>query len=150
MKIALILTGSIAVLGAALPVFAALGDTVESVASDQKKFQARVKVTQSNGYSVHEMTADNGVAVNEYVSAAGKVFAVSWKGPVIPDLTQLLGSYFPEFQTSVRAGKVRNRRSAVVRNPDLVVESGGRMRDFSGRAYVNSLLPSGVGAEVIQ
>ena len=141
-----------AAFGAALPVLAALGDTLESVASDQRKFQARMKVSQLNAYSVHEMTTENGISINEYVSATGKVFAVSWKGPVIPDLTQLLGSYFPEFQTGVRAktGKARQRRSAVVRNPDLVVESSGRMRDFSGRAYINSLLPGGVGPEVIQ
>jgi Protein of unknown function (DUF2844) len=148
MKIAVLL--SMAALGAALPVWAALGDTVESVASDQKKFQARIKVSQLNAYSVHEMTTDNGIIVNEYVSPAGKVFAVSWKGPVIPDLSQLLGTYFPEFQSSVRGAKVRNRRSAVVRNTDLIVESSGRMRDFTGRAYLHSLLPSGVDAEVIQ
>ena len=38
--------------------------------------------------------------VNEYLSANGTVFAVSWRGPRPPDLSQLLGPYFAEYQTA--------------------------------------------------
>ena len=131
----------------ALPALAALGDTVESVATDQKMLRASIKVSQANGYTVHEMTADNGVVVNEYVSTAGKVFGVSWKGSTMPDLSQLFGLYFQEFRASL-PGKAR--RHAAVRSGNLVVDSRGHQRDFSGRAYVTSLLPAGVCAEVIQ
>ena len=74
---------------------------------------------------------------------------VYWTGPTIPDLTQLLGTYSAEFQTAVQA-QPRRRRAGVVRNPDLVVESTGHMRAFYGRAYVNSMLPSGVTAETVK
>jgi hypothetical protein len=32
-----------------------------------------------------------GTSVRRYVSPAGKVVAVAWKGPVMPDLRQVLG-----------------------------------------------------------
>jgi hypothetical protein len=37
-----------------------------------------------------------------------------------------------------------------VNDADLVIESGGHMRAWSGRAWLPSALPAGVGAEVIQ
>jgi hypothetical protein len=95
------------------------------------------------------MTSADGTVIREYVSPAGKVFGVSWNGPALPDLSQLLGSNFTEFQTGVRSQAGR-RRVAVVRNSNLVVESTGRTRAFSGRAYLNSMLPGGVTAEVVQ
>jgi hypothetical protein len=87
--------------------------------------------------------------IREYVTPAGKVFGVSWTGPTIPDLTQLLGTYNTEFQTAVHAKRGR-RDSAAVHNPDLVVESSGHMRSFHGRAYLNSMLPGGVTEDVVQ
>jgi hypothetical protein len=134
-------------LSAVTPALAGLGDTVESVATDQKKFQARMKVTQASGYTVHELTTDNGTVMNEYVSPAGKVFGVSWSGPIIPDLTQLYSSYFQQYSGNVKKG---SRRHVAVRTNDLVVEARGHQRDYSGRAYVISLLPAGVSPEVIQ
>jgi hypothetical protein len=136
-------------LAAALPGLAALGDMAVSVESDQKHFQARLKSTQVRDYTVHELSRDDGLVITEYVSRDGRVFGVSWKGPVIPDLSKLLGSYFTEFRDGVRSQAGR-RNAAVVRNGDLTVESGKRMRSFYGRAYVNSLLPSGLDQAVIQ
>src|SRR5262245_31822916 len=136
---------SAVLLVSALPCLAALGDTVASVAADQTHFQARIKSIQAQNYSVHEMTRDDGMVINEYVSSSGKVFGVSWKGPVIPDLSQLLGSSFSTFQDQVRAsGRQARRRGAIVRRGDLVVESGGHPRDYRGRAYLVNLLPSNV------
>jgi hypothetical protein len=100
-------------------------------------------------YTVHEISADDGTVIREYVSPAGKVFGVSWTGPTIPDLTQLLGTYNTEFQTAVHATRGR-RNSAAVHNPDLVVESSGHMRSFRGRAYLHTMLPSGVTQDVVQ
>jgi Protein of unknown function (DUF2844) len=77
------------------------------------------------------------------------VFGVSWKGPTLPDLSQLLGSNFAEFQNTLQR-KPGRRKAAVVRNSDLVVESAGHTRAFYGRAYLNSLLPDGVTQEVVQ
>jgi len=138
-----------ALTAAALPGWAALGGSVETVATDQVKFQAKRAITQMRDYNIHLISRDDGTLIKEYVTPAGKVFGVSWTGPTIPDLTQLLGTYSAEFQTSVRA-QPRRRRAGVVRNPDLVVESTGHMRAFYGRAYVNSMLPSGVTAEIVK
>lgn len=134
----------------ALPGFAALGGAEETVAADQAVFRAtRAAVSEQGTYRLHEMSRGDGTVVREYVNSAGKVFGVSWRGPVIPDLSQLLGSSFAEFQNSVHS-RQRNRRAAIVHNSDLVVESTGRMRAFYGRAYLNSMLPSGVTQETVQ
>ena len=129
--------------------FAALGGSEESVISDQVKFQASRRMVPEHGYRVHEISRGDGTLIKEYVSFDGKVFGVSWKGPALPDLSQLLGSSFGEFQNSVHP-KAGRRKTAVVRNSDLVVESTGHMRAFHGRAYLNSMLPDGVTQEVIQ
>jgi hypothetical protein len=134
---------------AALPGFAALGGTEDSVAADQVKFRASRRMVPEHGYRVHEFTRDDGTLIREYVSFDGKVFGVSWKGSTLPDLSQLLGSSFTEFQTTLQR-KPGRRKAAVVRNSDLVVESTGHTRAFYGRAYLNSLLPDGVTQEVVQ
>jgi len=134
---------------AAFPAWATLGGSAESVVTDQSKFHAKRAVLERRDYTVHEITRDDGTLIREYVTPAGKVFGVSWTGPTIPDLTQLLGAYNAEFQTAIRAKRGR-RSSAAVHNPDLVVESSGHMRAFRGRAYLNSMLPSGVTEDVVQ
>ena len=134
----------------ALPGFAALGGAEESVAADQQRFRVtRAVVSERGAYKLHEMSRGDGSLIREYVTPDGKVFGVSWKGPVMPDLSQLLGSSFAEFQNSVHT-KARNRRVAAVHNSDLVVESTGHARGFYGRAYLNSMLPGGVTQEIVQ
>jgi hypothetical protein len=135
----------------ASPGWAALGGSVESVAADQVKFQAKRTMAEMPGYSVHVISRDDGELIREYVTPDGRVFGVSWNGPAIPDLSQLLGSYSAEFHSTLLAQpKSFGRRPASVHNSDLVVETGGHMRAFQGRAYVNSMLPAGVSAETIK
>jgi hypothetical protein len=138
-----------ALTAAALPGWATLGGSTESVATDQIKLQARRAVREMRAYAVHEIRRDDGTLIREYVTPSGKVFAVSWSAPVLPDLSQLLGSYNIEFQGAVRAKRI-GRGAVVVHNPDLVVESGGHMRAFYGRAYLNSMLPNGVTSEIVK
>ncbi|MEO8048912.1 MAG: DUF2844 domain-containing protein [Acidobacteriota bacterium] len=134
---------------AASPAAATLGGSAESVATDQSRFHAKRSVVQRSNYTVHEITRDDGTLIREYVTPAGKVFGVSWTGPTIADLSQLLGTYNTEFQNALRSKRGR-RKAAVVRNSDLVVESTGHTRDFHGRAYLNSMLPSGVTEDVVK
>jgi hypothetical protein len=138
-----------ALLVVALSGFAALGGSEESVMSDQVKFQASRRIVPEHGYRIHEITRGDGTLIKEYVSLDGKVFGVSWKGPTLPDLSQLLGSSFVELKNMVHP-KAGRRKTAVVRNSDLVVESTGHTRAFQGRAYLNSLLPAGITQEVVQ
>jgi len=147
MKQALVLFAVLA--AAAIPGWAVLGGSAESVVTDQLKFHAKRAVVEMQDYTLHVISLDDGTLIREYVTPAGKVFGVSWSGPTIPDLTQLLGSYDAEFQNAVHA-KAGRRRTASVHDSDLVVESSGHMRAFLGRAYVNSLLPSGVTQDVVK
>jgi Protein of unknown function (DUF2844) len=133
----------------AFPAWAALGGSVESVETDQSKLHAKRAVVERRDYTVHEITSDDGTVIREYVTPAGQVFGVSWTGPTIPDLTQLLGTYNTEFQATIRSKRGR-RSSTAVHNADLVVESSGHMRAFYGRAYLNSMLPGGVTPEIVK
>lgn len=126
--------------------FGELGGDVSSVQADQARLSASLRVTREPGYSVHELRSAQGVVVKEFASNSGKIFAISWHGPWPPDLQHLLGSYFEEFQQGIQ-----NRRTAhvVVRHPGLVVEMGGHMRDFIGRAFLPEEMPRGVREEEI-
>jgi hypothetical protein len=86
---------------------------------------------------------NSGTVVREFAVSSGKVFAVTWQGPVKPDLSQLLG---PHFNRLVAAGPSphSDHRSLRLQAPDIVIESGGRMRAFAGRAYLPALVPDSV------
>ncbi|MFZ0735237.1 MAG: DUF2844 domain-containing protein [Candidatus Sulfotelmatobacter sp.] len=144
----LILVSSSLLLGI-LPAFATLGEDVSTVQTDQAQIHATESITQKPAYSVHELQSPSGIAVREYVSPAGKVFAVAWHGPWMPDLKQLLGSHFQEYQQALQAQRARHG-PVFVQLPDLVVQLGGHMRDFVGRAYLPDQMPSGVRAEEIR
>lgn len=131
----------------ALPALAALGDNVSSVSADRIHMHAQLKgVTSSPGFTVQEIDAPSGTVVREYISPNGTVFAVSWTGPSKPDLRQIFGSYFEQYLSAAKSKRrgAAARRHFEVRQADLIVQSSGRMRAFHGRAYVPSLLPSGV------
>lgn len=133
------------------PACAALGEPAESVARDGQKLKAQVRATAATGFTVHEMTLDSGTVVREYVGPDQRVFAVSWSGPQMPDVRQLLGSYYGALQAAPRpAGPRATQRHLDVRTGDLVVQSSGHMRAWSGRAYVASMLPQGVPLDQIR
>jgi len=134
-------------LGAA-PAWAVLGRSVDSVESDRKMLEGTVQRVTLPYYSIHQITRD-GMTVKEYVTPKGTVFGVSWQGPTMPNLSQLLGDYYQDFQREVQS-RPRRRGPAIVQTDDLVVESSGHMRAFHGRAYVRSLVPNTVTREVIQ
>lgn len=124
--------------------FAALGGNVSSIQDDQTHIAATRQITQTAAYTVHELRSPAGMVVREYESS-GKVFAIAWQSPSLPDLSQLLGSHFQEFE---RAAELQARPGGhapmIVHLPDLVVESGGHMRGFVGRAYLPGNVPANV------
>jgi hypothetical protein len=131
-----------AALGSASPARAGLGGDVSSVEADRASLKgALTGFSTVQGYGVHELTTSSGVHIREYV-AGGKVFAVSWQGPVIPDLHQVLGAYYAGFARAATAPHAGSRRHLRVEQPGLVVESNGRMRAFYGRAWDPALLPA--------
>jgi len=139
-------------LASPLLAFATLGASLDSVQDDQVHFKANIRTTEAGAYSIHEMTASTGTVVREYVSPAGRVFGVTWRGPFIPDMQQLLGSYFEPYVQAAKAQRDRRvgRAPLNIQEPGLVVQTAGHMRSYSGRAYDPGLLPAGVSAEDIR
>ena len=128
-----------------------MGGDVSSVQADQVHFSAELRSSQSTGFIIHELRSPMGATMREFASPSGHVFAVTWRGTAFPDLKQLLGAHFEEFQQAI-ASQNRNGGHAplIVRLPGLVVEMGGHMRSFTGRAYLPDRLPSGTRDEDIR
>ena len=138
-------------MAAAGPVQAALGESVDSVASDQTALAAkRVSKMVGNGYTVQELRSDS-VTVREYVAPSGVVFAIAWNGLIHPDLTSLLGTYIGEYRAALQhVPREYGSRHRKVETDQIVVEKWGQMRNLQGRAYVPALIPSGVSIDEIK
>ncbi|HTU42095.1 MAG TPA: DUF2844 domain-containing protein [Candidatus Aquilonibacter sp.] len=134
------------------PAWAALGGDNISILADQGQMQGSRKQMTVHSYSVQEIQAQSGTVVREYQGADGNVFAVAWHGPVMPDMRQILGSYYDQYakarqqQNTIRRG----RHPIAIDEPGLVVQIGGHPRWFVGKAYIPGKLPQGVQAEDIQ
>jgi hypothetical protein len=133
------------------PVFAGLGGDGASVAADSAELRGSLHVSPAAAFEIQEISAQNGIRVREFLNQSGLVFAVAWSGPVEPNLQQLLGVHFAAYHAARAAQKPpglhRDLRLAL---PDLVVESGGHMRAYRGRAYLPTHLPTGVSAADLQ
>ncbi len=120
--------------------------TSTSTPAPVAKMSATAPVAPSSSYTLHEVQLENGTTVLEYATPAGLVFAVAWRGPVLPDLSALLGGYFNTFKRETEQARMMGRRGAPVNieRDDLVVRSSGRMRNFFGHAYAPALVPADV------
>jgi len=122
---------------------AALGEPETSVETDVARLQASIKINSRAAYRVHELVLPSGTRVREFVGTDGKVFAVAWNGPAVPNLRQALGRYFDSYVTEAK-NKHAGHSQLQISQSDLVVQSGGHMRAFAGRAYLPQAIPSGV------
>ena len=143
------------VLALALPAAASasLGGTVATVEADRVQMKgALVRIARSDAYTVHETLTPTGTTIREYYSSNGVVFGVAWDGEWPPDMRQLFGSYFEQYQRSVQAIRRigRSRGRLAISDAGLVVNSVGHARSFSGIAYAPALMPAGVSADVIR
>jgi hypothetical protein len=140
------------ILAIPFPAVASLGGDTKSVQADQARLHGTLRSTTNGTYTVNEIRAPTGVVLREYVSLAGKVFGVAWQGPSRPDLRQVLGAYFEPFMEAVQAQKTPRvaRGPLVIEQAGLVVEMGGHMRSFFGRAYIPEIMPPDVTAKEIQ
>ena len=110
---------------------------------------AVVHSLQNGPFQVRTMTDEGGTTINEYSSSAGRIFAYTWQGPTMPDLQTLLGNFYESWRdgaTSYRT-PVSSLHSTRVTRSDVVVESGGMMRSYVGRAWLPGALPAGVSAD---
>jgi Protein of unknown function (DUF2844) len=155
----LIMAAAVMIAAASTPARASLGGDAASIQADQVHLQGRRTMRAAESYTVHEIQGSAGTVVREYVSSGGKVFGIAWQGPWVPDMRQLLGSYFDQYaranQAQAQANQAQKgarirRGPLLIDEPGLVVQIGGHPRAFAGRAYVPEMLPSGVRAENIQ
>lgn len=133
------------------PAMAHLGGDADSVAADRDAMHAQLSSTPMQLYSLHEIDTPSGTVVHEYSTRPGTVFAVTWQGQLPPDLAQLFGNYYKQYQDAAAAhSRPGMHRQLNFANPDFVVESTGRLRSFRGKAYVPSLVPAGVSVAELQ
>ena len=140
-----------AILASAHVAHAALGESADSIASDRKSLSAvRSAASTHDGYTIQTIESD-ATTVREYLSPSGVVFGIAWNGLVHPDLTRLLGSYFGEYQETLKqTPRKSGRRRLQIKTNRIIVEKWGHMRNLQGRAYVLSLIPPGVNVDDIK
>lgn len=130
---------------------AALGADAASVRSDGAQLRGEVASTSLDLYEVDEITDGSGMRVREYLNRAGIVFAVAWSSPAPPDLQQLLGTHFSVYATALAAlDHPGLHRSVRIDAAGLIVEAGGHLRAYTGRAYLPALIPTGVANEELR
>lgn len=150
-----------AVLGVSAPASAELGGTPtppppgahsSTLAPVAHAASGGAGAASSASYTVAQTTFGTGTVVREYVSTAGTVFGIAWTGPMMPNLTVLLGAYFAQFDSARDAQRTANPGHGPLSAelPGLVVHSGGHPGAFAGQAYLPQFLPAGVTAADIQ
>ncbi len=133
----------LAILALPLSARATLGEDAASVRADGAQINATPQMNAVASYTQFEMQTPSGTIVREYVSPAGRVFAIAWNGPLLPDLRQLLGSYFARYLSASDSDVVGTGPRAITQ-PGFVIQAGGHMRAFFGMAFVPELVPAGV------
>ena len=134
---------------AATPAHATLGGSEQSIHLDANALGGGAQVTAVASPRVLEIQTPGGVTVRQYLNANGKVFGIAWEGPLLPDLSRLLGPYYADFETEAKRPHA-SRHALRVQTQDIVVESAGRMRAMRGRAYLPALLPAGFNLETLR
>ncbi len=126
---------------------AALGGAETSVAQDGSPVMLLHRlhsVTAVSGVISQSVLTPSGVEVQEF-SANGTVFALRWAGATVPDLSQLLGTYFPTYRAAlVKRNPAFRHAPVMVNSTGLIAHSGGHMRAYFGSAYVPALVPAGI------
>ena len=128
----------------------ALGRQAESTDVDQKMLHAQKAIRPGAQFTLHELTLPSGTVVREFVGPNGRVFAVAWRGPTLPDLKQIFGDDNLQRFLSSPPEQRSPRKSRTVRSQDLVVHSTGSARFFTGFAYIPSMMPRSVREEDIR
>lgn len=136
------------------PAYAALGSTPSTLGATKSAIKARslaaTTSTSATTYSISESTLDSGTVVREYANNTGIVFALSWSGPQLPDLRTLLGSHFSTMTAAAAKRPKAGNSQLSIDLPGVVIESGGHMRAYAGRAWIPASLPAGFSAADIE
>ena len=121
-----------------------------------EQFDAEGSTAQSNvtsagaAYLTRDTTLATGTRVREYISDGGVVFALTWEGPILPDLKALLGKHFDAMVAESARMPRAGRSHIAVSGPEVVIHSGGHMRAFEGSAWIPGQLPAGFTADDVR
>ncbi|HZZ03695.1 DUF2844 domain-containing protein [Paraburkholderia sp.] len=136
---------AIAVLCASTDARAELGGTMPIQANSTT---AAPQTLLNGALRLLTLTDAGNTTINEYATNTGQIIAYTWQGPTMPDLRALLGKYADSYRTGAAASVPDgNLHASRVVRPDVIVESGGPMRGYAGRAWLPAALPSGVTAD---
>ncbi|HEY3819403.1 MAG TPA: DUF2844 domain-containing protein [Polyangiaceae bacterium] len=127
---------------------ATLGGDVASVAANEHRLAGVRHVTKLAAGERHEIELPSGIVVHEYVSPGGAVYAVTWRGPRMPDLRELLGPYFAQLSRRDDRPRQGHHRMTMT-GSDLEIRSSGHRRSFVGRAWVPSLVPARIHLDAV-
>ncbi len=126
--------------------------TIESDASAMRGAMSqpsKEELEQSGSYKVKTFVTESGTTVREYAAPSGAIFGVGWNGRRPPDLSVLMGSYYPEYVSAMSLKHHRDLHHTMIQSPHTIVVMGGRMGHLVGRAYAPSLAPSGVDPKAV-
>ena len=131
----------------AVPALATLGG---AVTKEAKQIQVQNSVVSAQPtLNVFQFSLPSGTEVKEYTDSNGVVVAVSWQGPAMPNLEQLLGAHFQTFINRPTNSNQSHRR-VVMNTPELVAQVHGHVGAFKGVVYNPSALPAGFNTQSIQ
>lgn len=149
LKLGIASLGLVAAFGS--PAWASLGGDLASIDADAANLGDTQITRFSPAYMVRQIAGESSLDIHEFSNARGVVFAVSWSGPVFPDLRLLLGSYFSRYTDALATlNHAGLHRSVRIDSPPIVVESSGHLRAYHGLAYLPAELPVGVTASELQ
>jgi len=123
--------------------WAALGGRPANLGPRVLAAQTHAESTGQAAYTEVENKLESGTVVHEYTDAGGTVFAVSWSGPFLPNLKEILGVHFDTMVEQARKAPRSGRSHFRLKQSDLVIVSDGHMGSFEGRAWLPSQLPPG-------
>jgi hypothetical protein len=127
--------------------FAVLGE--RNVASI-RRMSAKAAVNPSATVQF-QTSQDDAVTIKEFVDGSGVIYAVSWQGPRHPDLSVLLGRYFPEYKIAAATTQDRvPRRRMTASSDNLKISQYGRPGMLFGVIYLKDRLPANVSPEDLQ
>ena len=130
---------------------------LNAVTPSQKKSETKSATdSAAPAYTIHEIES-GAHTIREYLNpTTGVVFAVAWNGNAHPDLEQLLGTYATEHQAAFKTyrddpnNRKKKQRNHSIKSANIIVERGGHMRNFKGRAYISAMIPAGVKIDEIK
>jgi hypothetical protein len=125
---------------------AALGGDATSVADDRIRMKAVVREATQPDAQAYLTPA--GTLVREYASADGRVYAITWDGPFMPDLRQLLGEHWQTYLDGAATAS-RGLSSLDLSKGALRMKASGRLHAFRGRAWLPDLVPPGVNVDAL-